>query len=74
VLIMREGNLAIGVGTEALLLGREPVSGNLAKNLQYALIEHIPGAYLLLDHLFADIGRQHRHYTPIGLNAFVGNA
>jgi hypothetical protein len=59
MLRMRQRYLSVGVCKETLMVRREPITRYLSQNFQYALIEYVPGAYLLLDHLFTDVGRQH---------------
>jgi len=46
----------------------QPITGDFAKEAEHALIEHVPRANLLLNHLFAGVGGQHSG-TPIGLIA-----
>ena len=68
MLSMRQRHFDIGEREETLGLGDEVLTGHAAEYCQHALIQHVPGAHLLLDHLLAGI-RQHGG-TPIGLIAW----
>src|SRR5215467_4272432 len=71
MLSARHGHLGIRIGAVALSRRSEQVTWHLTHDTQHALIEHIPGTHLLLDHLFAGIHRLHAadppdwtYYTP----------
>src|SRR5215831_3390863 len=68
MLATRQRHLGVGIGPVALSLRNEPFAWHLPQDCQHALIEHIPGAHLLLDHLFAGVCRLHPG-LPIGLIA-----
>jgi hypothetical protein len=53
MLRVRQWNLDVRECEEPMLRGNEALTGNDAQYREHALIEHIPGAHLLLDHLLA---------------------
>ena len=70
MLALGQRHLGVGIGAVALSRRNEQLAWHPPHDGQHALIEHLPGAHLLLDHLFARV-RRRLHPGPPRLNLLL---